>query len=742
MTNIYLIIGSVIGFLLVLIGSIVIIKNRHLKLHRVFFGVTVSSAAWIVANYLSNDQSLSISYLRATNHLVLFFAGLFIIFIVKFVAIITRSNFIAKYGKLLNTVSYVSILLTLTPLVVADISQQGSVYAIHFGVLAPFYFLMLLLNIVVGLAMLISGIKKSEGSDRLRLTTILWSLGITIAVNVVTNAIIPYLTGSFSLTNLGPITSIILIAGLSYSIVKHHLFDIRLIIVRALGYVLSILTLGLIYAAITLLLVNQFIFSDTSFDKGQTAVFMAIAIFLTLTFPAIKQFFDWITRKVFYQDSYEPEVFLNAFNQTVTSTIQLDDLLKASSNTIQQHLKAGYCSFSINETQTSTYRLIGSKIQKSKPHDLQRLDMLMSQQREDVIVTDLLEYEEQSELKKYLLTRDIALIARLSTSTFVQKGAVGYLLLGLKQSGNSYNNQDKKITQIIAKELTIAIQNALQFEEIEQFNITLQERIREATKELRQKNRKLHELDKAKDEFISIASHQLRTPLTTVKGYLSMLLEGDTGKVSRQQKRLLNLAYDSSQSMVNLITDMLNVSRISTGKFVIDSTPIDLPSLVKKEVELLENTAKSRQVELVTKLPATCPTVWLDESKTRQVIMNFIDNAIYYTPPGGTVTVELAVDSEMVEFRVSDTGIGVSELAKQNLFTKFFRADNAKSQRPDGTGLGLFMAKKVITAQAGSIIFTSRLGHGSTFGFRFALRAIGAGKQSASTPTPRKRPRS
>ncbi len=253
----------------------------------------------------------------------------------------------------------------------------------------------------------------------------------------------------------------------------------------------------------------------------------------------------------------------------------------------------------------------------------------------------------------------------------------------------------------------------------------LYEQVVEASAELRVKNKKLKELDKAKDEFISMASHQLRTPLTTVKGYISMMLDGDAGKLGEQQHNLLDLAYFSAQRMVFLITDLLNVSRINTGKFVIESAPVNLLSVVTSEIAQLQQTAATRNVQLVAELPKEFPTVYLDENKTRQVMMNFIDNALYYTPSGGTVRVQLERTPDAIEFRVVDNGIGVSEADKKKLFAKFYRADNAREQRPDGTGLGLFMAKKVIASQNGTIIFESQLGKGSTFGFRFALAIVG-----------------
>ncbi|HET7629759.1 MAG TPA: HAMP domain-containing sensor histidine kinase, partial [Candidatus Saccharimonadales bacterium] len=296
---------------------------------------------------------------------------------------------------------------------------------------------------------------------------------------------------------------------------------------------------------------------------------------------------------------------------------------------------------------------------------------------------------------------------------------LGYLVLGPRKSGNPYTPQDLRVLDTVGNELIIAIQNALHYEEIKQFNATLQAQVDEATRKLRRTNEKLKALDETKDDFISMASHQLRTPLTSVKGYLSMVLEGDAGKINATQKKMLDQAFISSQRMVYLIADLLNVSRLRTGKFVIEPSQTDLAEMIQEELAQLIETAASRELTLTYQKPKDFPLLQLDETKTRQVIMNFIDNAIYYTPAGGQITVELRSDNQAIELRVIDNGIGVPKVEQHHLFTKFYRAGNARKARPDGTGLGLFMAKKVIIAQGGSLIFESKEGQGSTFGFRF-----------------------
>ncbi|MFO0882042.1 MAG: ATP-binding protein [Candidatus Saccharimonadales bacterium] len=303
--------------------------------------------------------------------------------------------------------------------------------------------------------------------------------------------------------------------------------------------------------------------------------------------------------------------------------------------------------------------------------------------------------------------------------TMVRDSFVGAVLFGQRKNGQIIFDDERANLVKISSEIALALENSLQYTQIQRFNIELEKKIKDATVELQKSNEKLQKLDEAKDEFISMASHQLRTPLTSVKGYISMMLEGDAGEINEQQKNFLDQAFLSSQRMVYLIADLLNVSRLKTGKFIIEPKPTYLPDVVESEIAQLHETAKSRDLKLIFDKPDSFPTLNLDETKIRQVIMNFADNAIYYTPKGGKITIGLKATDDSIEYTVRDTGIGVPKSEQHHLFTKFYRAGNAKKARPDGTGLGLFMAKKVVVAQGGAIIFKTEEGKGSTFGFSF-----------------------
>ena len=323
----------------------------------------------------------------------------------------------------------------------------------------------------------------------------------------------------------------------------------------------------------------------------------------------------------------------------------------------------------------------------------------------DTVIAKILKdtKEDIAVLREAIPVQSVGIVKLLSRHRLV-----GLMVVGFTEQKSDVSENDQMLLERLGEAVGIALDNKLLFEENQQ-----------VLRQQQKLNEKLKALDETKDEFISMASHQLRTPLTSVKGYLSMVLEGDAGELNEMQRKLLQQSFTSSQRMVFLIADLLNLSRLRTGKFIVEPVPTNLAEVIQSEVEQLKETAAARGLTLEYAMPASFPKLMLDETKIRQVIMNFVDNAIYYTPSGGKIAIGLAETPKSIEFTVVDDGIGVPKSEQPHLFTKFFRAGNAQKARPDGTGLGLFMAKKVIVAQGGALVFTSKEGKGSTFGFSF-----------------------
>ena len=405
-------------------------------------------------------------------------------------------------------------------------------------------------------------------------------------------------------------------------------------------------------------------------------------------------------------------------NQIATLTTDLSELLKNSVNEIAKTIKIEQVYFIVLRSDEKPISVGTSHHNNLPTNDIKMIDNYFSNNSDSFLDKSyLLDEKEDYHLRRLLVSHKTELILPL----VISREFIGYLCLGDKKSGQ-YSSRDINVLKTVSNELTIAIKNALAIQEVRELNATLQQKIANATKELRASNTQLQRLDKAKDEFVGMASHQLRTPLTTVKGYISMVMEGDAGEITSEQRRLLDEAFMSSERMVNLINDFLNVSRIQTGKFIIDKHPTNLVRLIEQEIDRLKPNATSRKLEFVFKKPKDFPIVNIDESKIREVVMNFADNALYYSHEGAKIDISLYIDdSNQAVFEVIDTGIGVPDEDQARLFTKFYRAGNAKKQRPDGTGVGLFLAKKVISAQGGRIIFESVEDKGSTFGFSLPI---------------------
>lgn len=554
--------------------------------------------------------------------------------------------------------------------------------------------------------------RRSRGVGRVQIAYTFIGALIASIPALFTNLSLPML-GHAGIIWLGPLFTLMFAAAVTAAIIKHRLFDIRLYAVRSAAYLLTLFVTGIMYALAATVLLNLLL--HAALRPSVVGVLAAITLLVSFLFQPVKRFFDRTTRKLFYKDAYDAQEFFNRFNQTLVENAELNKLLGAATDLIADTLKAEFCVVALSPEERRAPRIIGTQGKLFEHRDIIKGQKLLKHNKSTIIITDYLTNDE--ELKELLARNNIAVLTHLMTAPDQE---LGYIVLGPKKSGDAYTRQDSIILEALANELVLAVQNALRFEEIERFNDTLQQKIEDATRKLRRTNDKLRMLDQTKDDFISMASHQLRTPLTSVKGYVSMVLDGDAGNVSPLQRKLLNQSFISAQRMVYLISDLLNVSRLRTGKFIIEPVPTNLARVIRDEVDQLVETAKGRNLQLTFNRPEHFPTLMLDETKMRQVIMNFIDNAIYYTPGGGHINVSLVDKPSSIEFTVTDDGIGVPRAEQHHLFTKFFRAHNAKRARPDGTGLGLFMAKKVVVAQGGAIIFRSQENKGSTFGFTFA----------------------
>jgi signal transduction histidine kinase len=250
------------------------------------------------------------------------------------------------------------------------------------------------------------------------------------------------------------------------------------------------------------------------------------------------------------------------------------------------------------------------------------------------------------------------------------------------------------------------------------------EQLQKLTDELQKANVRLKELDELKTEFMSIATHQLRTPLSIIKGYTSLMDEGAYGKMSKQAKEVLGNIDISNERLIKMVDEFLDVSRIEKGKTQYSFAEIDFAKLSEGVVAELKEKAMTKDITLDLKINKDIKNITADEERIRHCVYNFVDNAIKYSPEKSTIKILIEKEKDGVNVRVADQGVGLDAKDLKNLFQKFYRSEHVVRDF-QGTGLGLFVVKEFAEAHGGHVWAKSEgVGKGSEFGFWVPLKGV------------------
>jgi len=231
------------------------------------------------------------------------------------------------------------------------------------------------------------------------------------------------------------------------------------------------------------------------------------------------------------------------------------------------------------------------------------------------------------------------------------------------------------------------------------------------------------EIDRAKSELISLASHQLRTPLSTIKWYTEMLLEGDVGKLQVKQDDYLQKIYQGNQRMIDLVNALLNVSRIELGTLKSAPEPVKIVEIAQSVLGELKPQITAKKLEITESYAEKIPIIKVDPRLTRIIFQNLLANAVKFTPPKGKIHLEISKEKSGLLIGVSDTGCGIPASQQGKVFTKLFRADNAIAKETEGAGLGLYIVKSIVEHARGKIWFKSTENKGTTFYVRLLSTA-------------------
>ena len=298
----------------------------------------------------------------------------------------------------------------------------------------------------------------------------------------------------------------------------------------------------------------------------------------------------------------------------------------------------------------------------------------------------------------------------------VKEKSIGALIFSLIKEEEEVSDDEKDLIRGFTDIVGLAVQNSQLYSSLES-----------TTKKLESANIKLKEVDKLKDEFVSLASHELRTPMTIIKSYLWMILEREKSGINEKQKTYLDRAYASTERLINLVNDMLNVSRIESGRLTLNLKSTDIAELANTVYQEMLPKAQELEINLeITKPEVPLPKVLIDPERIEQVLINLVGNSLKFTPKDGKISISFSTKESFVIITISDTGKGIAKEDLPKLFQKFGMIGNnyLTKQSTQGTGLGLYLSKSIIELHGGKIWVESE-GEGKGSKFSFTLKTAG-----------------
>ncbi|MBU0504326.1 MAG: HAMP domain-containing sensor histidine kinase [Candidatus Omnitrophota bacterium] len=298
-----------------------------------------------------------------------------------------------------------------------------------------------------------------------------------------------------------------------------------------------------------------------------------------------------------------------------------------------------------------------------------------------------------------------------------KEGSKGLMFVGTGRLDTAKEEGDDESIAILANQLGQSLENARLFEKTWAAQQELEKRVEERTRELSRVLEEVNTISKRKTDFVSSVSHELRTPLTSIKGYASLLLSGKFGALPEDVKLRLAKLNNHTDELVQFINDLLDISRIESGKVAMQQGRCDIKKMVDEVSDLLSILLKEKRIEFSYSIAEDAKYVLADAAQIKRVFINIINNALKFTTEQGKITLKSCSTPEGIQIDIADNGCGMPEEAQNKIFEEFYRVDNLINQQLRGTGLGLTLVKNIIEAHKGRIWVKSYPGQGSTFSF-------------------------
>lgn len=698
------------------LGVVVLQENIRGKLNRSFFIFTLVLGLWAFANFSFIQFTPNVLLFRATYAL----GGLALVLALPWIFSLAEK----QISKMVSVaIKILALVVALIPFiggqVIESIYKSGTTFEFNSGPLFNLYGGLLTVLLTYLLYFLAVSYKGAKGLKKTQLGYTLVGISIFAAVSFAFGIILPLIEVK-TVVAFDAQSSLVWVALTAYAITRHGLFNIKVVATQSFVAVLLVLILSRILSAKSL--------ADVLFE---TAVLLLTAIVGFFLVGSVK---NEVSRREEVERLARERVetlkeleqrnknlaALQKVSKMVLNEIEMKPMIQAILDEIPKQFEnctgaflslvrgghlAGYA-ISTNEFTKKVTSLVGDDFERySYPikadFNVMHTALTSKQIKESTHLSDFISPPISKPVAATIQTL-VGIKYTLAVPLFAGKEPLGVMLFAYRVPKEQLLDKDAEMAVSISDETSLAIQRAYAFQQ------------------LKDANEYLADLDQLKDEFISIASHELNTPLAAVEGYLSMILDEHMGKVDDKARVYLTRAYDSSKRLAELILDLLNVSRIEQGRVKMKFAKTNLYDLAESVMHELQVKVDSKKLTL--KLEGDrkkVPQTWCDPDRIREVIVNLVGNAIKYTEKGG-IRMKISEDAGRIRFEVIDTGRGISAEGQKKLFQKFSQVKREVDEQK-GTGLGLYISKNFVELHKGRIWVESEEGKGSDFIFELPL---------------------
>ncbi len=529
---------------------------------------------------------------------------------------------------------------------------------------------------------------SAERRDQYRL--VLAGFLAMAAVVIATNVALPLAFGIFAYQEAGALSVVLLIAALGYAVTARGLLDVRVVVGRTVVFAALVGALTGLYGALALLAAQAF--SGARIPAQALAFNVAAVVAVGLASEPIRRWVGKRTDRWLYQGDYAAQAAAARLGERLAGTASLDDALEAVLGSVRETLRPDrIAALALDGPPEADAEVRSLRRYGYRAADEAALTELGSKARhfgKEAPVAELPELIaawEAGGLGADLASRMESLGAEAAVPLFADGGALGLILVGRKKAGGRLSRQDLSYLGLVRSAAVAAVQKASYYEG-----------------------------DRTKTEFVSIAAHELLTPIAGVQGYLSMVLDENLGEVDDKARGYLGKAYGSANRLAALVKDLLSVARLESGTVRVEPRPVGVNPLVQDAVDGVAPGARTKGLAIRFAPTPDLPMAVADPARLAEVLTNLVGNAVKYTPAG---SVEVAANAEggFVRVDVRDTGLGMAEDARARLFEKFYRVRTEKTESIPGTGLGLYVTKQMVDRMGGKIEVRSEEGAGSTF---------------------------